>query len=699
MRSEKKHFKFTIRAKLFLLSIAVLIIPYIGYEYLRELESYLRTSLEASLVDATRALSGPMHENYRLFPYTDATADDALFIHTLTYPIQLDGYTDDWINYLDWSNTYSTQLDDSMGQGGESLSYKLMLGQYQNYLYVMIQVQDDQVIYQQPSGNKAVDGDHIEFVIADDYEVKQRYYFSTSAPGRFNPFQVEKNTDELEDREYIRHITNIAAEWQQTEKGYNLEISIPMYLLDKHMGFVVADTDNENTRLINQTIGTAGQETSEHPGRLLRPSAEIEQIIKRLETTEGRRVWVLDHQGQVLASSGSLIGDFSRHPLNLVYSLILPSVSKRFQDDLAGASRLQGQEVLAALDGTTGSRWRLSPDQKAVIVSAATPVWVNDEVRGVVVVEQTTNNIQMLQRHALVGLFNKTLVVFLAITVLLLLFASRLSIRLRRLSNEADAAIDEYGRVTGSIKASKASDEIGDLSRNYSAMLDRLKQYNSYLEGLASKLSHELRTPMAVVQSSLDNLQMEPRGDDQQYLERAEEGIHRLNLLVTRLSESARLEQALQTAELEEIDLRELLSRCVEGYQLAYQGTDFILDIQEKIFKKNISADLFVQMLDKVIANAVDFSSEGKPVRVNLIEQDENIEIKITNYGSRLPKEMEEQLFNSMVSLRDNTKEDDTHLGLGLYIARMIAEHHGGHIKAENLDDENGVCFKFVFEK
>jgi signal transduction histidine kinase len=200
---------------------------------------------------------------------------------------------------------------------------------------------------------------------------------------------------------------------------------------------------------------------------------------------------------------------FPDNVFNIFYSLILPPAYERFKDDLAGASRLQGKEVRTALSGKTETRWRSSPDGKAVIVSAATPVWVNNEVRGAVVIEETTNKIQTMQRQALASLFNKTLIVFFIVTILLLFFATRLSTRLYRLSREAEAAIDEYGRVKGTIADSDAGDEIGDLSRSYAAMLKKLKQYNEYLESMASRLSHELRTPMAIVQSSLERIQSE----------------------------------------------------------------------------------------------------------------------------------------------------------------------------------------------
>ena len=698
-KSEGARFRFTIRVKLFILSLAILSIPYIGYEYMRELERYLRGSLENSLVDAARAIAAPMHESYRLFPYVQSEPEHTLFIHSLNYPIQIDGYTDDWINYIDWSDTYHSSSGTNEVNAPSTLSYKLILGRYDQYLYALLQVQDDRVIYHQPTSEQIVDSDYIEIILGDNYAVMQRYFFTPSAQGRFNPIQIEKISDDWEEKEYIRYITNIAAEWQQTDKGYNLELSLPLHMIDERMGFVVGDVDNEEDRSVQQRIGTAGTDTENHPGRLLKPSNQIEQLIKRLDTTEGRRIWVLDSQGQVLASSGSLKRESSQHPLNIFYTLILPSISERFQDDLAGASRLQGLEIMAALGGKTESRWRLSPDQKAVIVSAATPVWITDEVRGAVVVEETTNNIQMLQRHAMVSLFNKTLIIFIGITLLLLLFATRLSIRLHRLSNEASNAIDDYGRVIGTISVSESSDEIGDLSRNYAAMLDRLKQYNNYLESLAGRLSHELRTPMAVVQSSLDNLPTEIRNKDKQYLERAQEGIQRLNLLITRLSESARLEQALKSAEIETIDLCKLLTHCVEGYQLAYKSARFNLDVPQKTVVQSISADLYLQMLDKIIANAVDFSDQTEPVNIKLSESKESIKLDIINYGSILSGEMEGQLFNSMVSVRDKNKSNDPHLGLGLYIARTIAEYHGGYIKAYNLTGRKGVCFSLVFPR
>lgn len=689
-----KNVRFTIRLKLLILSLAVLSIPFLGYEYLRELDRYLRTNLESSLMDAARAAAGPLHEQYTLFPYTQDTAENSLFIQKLLTPIQLDGYTDDWLDYLAWSKVYQQENEKDEDA---SLSYKLILGQYESNLQILLQVKDPHVTYQKPNSESILNSDHVELVIADEYSVKRHYYFATSAPGRFNPFQINTILDEwYEKREYVRYVTNISAEWQQTESGYNLEISMPLYLLDERLGFIVRSIEGHGNGTVATSVGTAGTDTSTRPGRLLKPSSEIERVISRLDDNEGRRLWVLDSAAQVLSTQGKLQKDFSDQPLNIFYSFILPIVAKDFKDDLAGVSRLQGDEVKMALQGSVTSRWRATPDEKAIIVSAAAPVWIDDEVRGVVVVEETTNSILMLQRNALVSLFNKTLLVFFVITLTLLVFATRLSVRLRRLSLEASEAIDEHGRVVGEITGSSASDEIGDLSRSYAAMLNRLKEYNNYLESLAGKLSHELRTPMAVVQSSLDNLQSECSGKESEYLERAQDGIKRLNVLVLRLSEAARLEQALQTAEVESVDLTYLIDRCGEGYKLAYPESIFKVMTPSIKIEKKLSADLFIQMLDKLVSNAVDFSLPDKPIEI-ILENNKTTVIKVINYGSILPEEMQSQLFNSMVSFRGK-RDGQPHLGLGLYIAKLIAEFHNAEITAHNLQQNEGVVFKIRFK-
>jgi dedicated sortase system histidine kinase len=338
-----------------------------------------------------------------------------------------------------------------------------------------------------------------------------------------------------------------------------------------------------------------------------------------------------------------------------------------------------------------GRRWRNSSDSRAVILSAAHPIWSADEVAGAVVVEETTNAIRSLSDRTLEKVVAVTLLVFALGAVVLLAFASRLSLRLRRLRDEAEDAIDSQGRVKKLIAGSQAQDEIGDLSRSFSTALERLAQYNIYLEKLGGRLTHELRTPITVVRSSLENLKMETLPEEARiYTERAAEGLARLETILTRMSEATRLEQLVRQGERERFDAREVVRGCVNGYASIFPGRKFSLSIPDQAVMLRGAPDLYAQMLDKLAANAADFSSGEEPIRVRLDPQGT---LTVSNSGPLLPAEMAGRLFESMVSLRGDG-EREPHLGLGLYIVRLIAEFHGGHARAANREDGSGVVVK-----
>jgi K+-sensing histidine kinase KdpD len=70
--------------------------------------------------------------------------------------------------------------------------------------------------------------------------------------------------------------------------------------------------------------------------------------------------------------------------------------------------------------------------------------------------------------------------------------------------------------------------------------------------------------------------------------------------------------------------------------------------------------------------------------------------VKVSNAGPFLPEEMKDLVFDSMISIRPQEKQKQPHLGLGLHIARLIAEFHGGRISAENRTDQEGVVISLV---
>ena len=104
------------------------------------------------------------------------------------------------------------------------------------------------------------------------------------------------------------------------------------------------------------------------------------------------------------------------------------------------------------------------------------------------------------------------------------------------------------------------------------------------------------------------------------------------------------------------------------------------------------ATDLIVQMLDKLIDNAVDFSPAGASIAVRLHLESHAAVIEVDNPGPPLPLHVEGRLLESLWQSRPGG-DSRPHFGLGLYIVRLIAEFHGGEAAAYNLPDGRGARF------
>jgi two-component system sensor histidine kinase ChvG len=438
-----------------------------------------------------------------------------------------------------------------------------------------------------------------------------------------------------------------------------------------------------------------------------RAQEDIAAILRGLQRTTSR-IWVVNRRLQVLALAGSLKRDVAdeqpavgwRAVWRRVAGWLIQRPTEDFAVSLPDDVLATGRDISAALQGTPSVRTRRTPDGRALVVSAAHPIWNGDAVVGAVVVEETTNPILSLRSEALERLLLFTLIAFVAAAALLIGYATRLSHRIRKLRDEAESAIDARGRISRLATGSQADDEIGDLSRSFSEVLARLAQHHAYLESMAGRLSHELRTPIAVVRSSLENLELGPTPEEaKRYLARAEEGLARLTMILQRMTEASRLEQSLRAAERETYDLVPVVRGCVDGYRLAYPHTPFLLDLPEAGVRVSGSPDLAAQLLDKLVENAVDFGREATPVRIALETRERTALLSVSNQGPALPKAMRGRLFESMVSVREAQGGRGPHLGLGLYVARLIAEFHGGSIDARNLPSGDGVVVRARFAR
>jgi len=704
-----------LRLKLVFLSSFLFAIPWLGYKYVWEMEKYLRMGQEQTLVGTVSAAATALHERPKLFNAQASFLNDVrrgknLYAIDVSDPIQLDGKLAEWQNFQHQPHLYNNDyvLDNHHRYDERSLSFEHMVVKYGDYLYVMFEVTDDYIVYRKKNTSNVNQNDSIQIALLDKNDQFQRYIISNEQSGWINAYLI--NSEDGNGRP-IKNENKIQGNWIETPKGYNVEMRIPLEMIGTKLGFAIYDIDNSYTRDINTVVGTSSINSSEELGTVLVPSPEIEQILKGLARSNSR-IWVLDTHRRVLAKIGDLrtasgvnieveqdkqgalswLKHLEHTYLHPLYYQLLVRPPQDFIDDLEEATELAGSQIDDAIQGKVRSSWYLTPDKKAVVLSAAHPIWVDNKVMGVVVAEETTNGIRTIRNTALEKLFTVILAVMLLSTLALFLFASRISFRIRKLRTQAEQVIDEHGRIHTSFKGSAVNDEIGDLSRSFSNIVGRLGQYNSYLENMTSRLSHEFRTPVTVVRSSLDNLAMlEHKEEAKVYMGRAQEGIKRLNTILTNMSEATRLEHSLQSSEKETFNLSDLVNGCVEGYREAYSDYTMVSDVSKQDLLVNGVPENIAQLIDKVVANAVEFSQRDTPIKISLSKEMGQARLLIVNEGPLLSEKMQGRLFESMVSVREKNKASETHLGIGLYIARLIAEFHQGHMTIENNLDGSGV--------
>jgi signal transduction histidine kinase len=662
-----------LRRQLLLVSLLTLMLPWAGCEFIRETEIALRNGQQQMLAGTARAVASSLAQYDDEFPVRDPSfpVSDQLYVDSLAVAPEIDGYFDDW----------STEALHALR--GADGPIRFALGRYGPAIYLYVEVTDRNIVYATPRSiipdGASRHADRVVLATSSPPYLQEAISFAAEAPGPLLSYRQTSYGFAPE--------PTIAAYWQDFAGGYRVEARIPAAQLGTHLGISVINTNDAQS---------AGTQSSSFIGRFPGPTRQeipdLADIATSLVQADMRMV-LTDADGWRIAQAGALgtggAGRAGSRFVQRIYDLLLEAGDEAILAEPDPLGREQQPYVAAALEGSESRAWFRSTRTGRAVVAVAAPVSVSGEVIGAVVLQQGTDAILSLTNEGLARLIYVTLVTTIVVAGVLLGYATWLSKRIRALSLAAETALEKE-QLDRALPSALAEDELGDLSRSFSWVLQQLGEYNEYLRTLASKLSHELRTPLAIVTSSLENLEHEPLNETSLgYTARAREGADRLRNILNAMSEASRVEELMKNAEPERFDLRTVLESATDAYRDVYDRRQFVFDTAIDQARATGSPELLIQMLDKLVDNAVDFSSDGDIITVELSGDESALTLSVTNPGPSLPERMRSQLFDSMVSMRGG--KDSRQLGLGLYVAKLIAEGHGGSIAADNV--EGGVRF------
>lgn len=649
-----------LRSQLLLVTVVVLLVPFAGWQFVQTIEHSLRQAHEQTLIDQAAAMARNLAESESI---DWSGPSDGLYAHRTQRAIHLDGRDAEWEGWLETAREL---------QGGEEfIQVQLVAAINRSGLHLLLKAEDRELVFGEPG---QAPGDHVIVEVMQDGRNRQ-VRFEPLAPGWLQAQSADG-------------IVHAQGNWQPRAAGWTLEVQIVRPARPVGIGVRVIDVDDPVTRQVVATASTLGVEP------IVARDTDIEIELTRM-LPDNMRGWVATPAGWIVARSESGIGQESPgvqsdDPSPLLFERLLGEQLTEAEPLDDNSARFEAMETEPA----TGARWLRLTDTPGVMIRARAPIVHQGALAGVVMIERSADAFLRLTNEAVVRLFATTLAAMGLIAIVLIGFAVILSERIRRLRNRTEDAVLPDGRVVSAIQPATAADEIGDLGRSLADLINRQHEHQQYLRTLADKLSHELRTPLATIRSSLDNLaEVDNAAERERYRLRADAGCRRLSMILQGMSQAARVEESLRHESSEPVDLASLMTHYVDAIRTTWPDRRFRLSLPDagRHLVVQGSADLLAQMLDKLVENAVDFSPSHAVIKLRARPAGQLALIEVDNPGPSIPEEMLDQLFDSMVSRRP-AGGDSVHLGLGLHIARLIAHHHGGTIRAFNL--ANGCRFQ-----
>jgi two-component system sensor histidine kinase CpxA len=239
-------------------------------------------------------------------------------------------------------------------------------------------------------------------------------------------------------------------------------------------------------------------------------------------------------------------------------------------------------------------------------------------------------------------------------------------------------------RVEG---VTKRSDELGQLANSFNQMAEQLQQNQSAQQRLLGDVSHELRSPMTRLQMALGLAQQESTAKParEQYLQRCELEVARLNQMIEDALVLSRLENTLQTIKKEPLNLTVLIQKIINEEQFIANDKSIKIEFDSIAIVELLGdSNLLFSAISNVITNSVKYSPEHSTVKVSLSINEQLVSLVVSDNGTGVPSQSLTELFTPFyrVSLARDRKTGGT--GLGLAIAKQAINAHQGKIFAKN---------------
>jgi len=236
-------------------------------------------------------------------------------------------------------------------------------------------------------------------------------------------------------------------------------------------------------------------------------------------------------------------------------------------------------------------------------------------------------------------------------------------------------------------------DEIGTLSKAFNNLMQRVNENQQRKDQFISIASHELKTPLTTIKGYLELLdRRDGLQPDKQFVQKALKNANKLDNLIKDLLDVSKIQSGQLKLNMQEFSLDHLLDETITATQLVHPNHEIVRE--GNFGDQTVCADRLriEQVLNNLLSNAIKYSPDGKKVIVYALKTQDELIIKVRDFGIGIPEAERTNIFERFYRTKD-MPVNISGFGLGLYISRDIVKRHNGNIWVE--PEEKGTAFYF----
>ncbi len=321
--------------------------------------------------------------------------------------------------------------------------------------------------------------------------------------------------------------------------------------------------------------------------------------------------------------------------------------------------------------------------------------------------EYQGENYALFMRPDIEKLFNEMHLLFgwlflltIVLSIIFVLIGTKYMVRPVTRLSAATKALSKGSYDIGGL-GTKRKDELGELTKSFAQMAERIRQTENMRKDFISNITHDINSPLSNIKgySALLRNELDSDGKAQEYLSIINGESNRISAMTNQLLLLSSLDHEDHLLKKKIYDVGSQLRRLVHRYEWRIDEGNLMLshDIQDVVIAGDET--LLEAVWDNLLSNAIKYNSEFGEIGIELIEHEDDIEVSFRDTGIGMGEEAKQHIFERFYREDSSRSGKIQGSGLGLSIVQKVVQLHNGTISVESNKNGHGTVFRVVLPK